>query len=311
MSTTVRFAESIDVTRATTTSSGSPSGKSSFGMRTAAGMSAKRSSTLRRPIVRSISSSSEGIRCRLRDGSLLRIWNPPAGTKESVLPRRVPARGRVSVDLETPDESKVRAALEDGGRCKRDRVLVRFRRSIALKGRRHEREKGPVSHNRGRGAIDFLRDSFDASATSDYRVRNRFLARREEVEIGPRPAFQLLVFRLGDSRFIGGPLFQTRSLGDQDMERLGKQEGTLDAATQGAGEYGGGGAHRASARESAQLRLPVLRERRPVENRSVGRAGDFPMSHQDEGPGHPAGPPGTTAADRNPTPSAQSSSVRI
>src|SRR5256886_3229956 len=256
MSTTVRFAESIDVTRATTTSSGSPSGKSSFGMRTAAGMSAKRSSTLRRPIVGSISSSSEGIRGGLRDRSLLRIWNPPAGTKESVLPGRVRARRRVSVDLETPDESKVRATLEDGGRCERDGVLVRFRRSIALQGRRHQREKGPVSHDRGRGAIGLLRDSFDASAASDRRVRNRLLARREEIEIGPRPAFQLLVFRLWDSRFIGGPFFPTRALGDHDKERLGKQEGTLDAATQGTGEYGGGADYRRTAGESAASRRP-------------------------------------------------------
>src|SRR5207237_646725 len=74
MSTTVLFAASIEVTRATTTSSGSPSGKSSFGIRTAAGMSAKRSSTLCRPIARSISSSSEGMRLALSRRLHLRVW---------------------------------------------------------------------------------------------------------------------------------------------------------------------------------------------------------------------------------------------
>src|SRR2546427_9647243 len=75
MSTTVRFAASIEVTRATTRSSGNPSGMSSFGIRTAEGMSAKRSSTLRRPISRSISSSSEGMRSLRREARGLRVLN--------------------------------------------------------------------------------------------------------------------------------------------------------------------------------------------------------------------------------------------
>jgi hypothetical protein len=64
---TVRFAASIEVTRDTTASSGRPSGRSSFGMRTAAGISAKRSSMVCRPIVWSISSSSEGMQPRSED----------------------------------------------------------------------------------------------------------------------------------------------------------------------------------------------------------------------------------------------------
>src|SRR5207249_2240501 len=77
MSTTVRFARSIEVTRATTWSSGNPSGMSSFGIRTAEGMSAKRSSTLRRPISRSISSSSEGMRLPLKGRRHLRVLTAP------------------------------------------------------------------------------------------------------------------------------------------------------------------------------------------------------------------------------------------
>ena len=87
MSTTVRFAASIEVTRDTTTSSGTPFGRSSFGIRTAAGMSAKRSSMLRRPIVRSISSSSEGIRAALSDRWHLRVW-PNGGAEEGSNGRR-------------------------------------------------------------------------------------------------------------------------------------------------------------------------------------------------------------------------------
>src|SRR2546428_11200761 len=75
MSTTVRFAASIEVTRATTRSSGNPSGMSSFEIRTAEGLSAKRSSTLRRPISRSISSSSEGMRSLRREARNLRVLN--------------------------------------------------------------------------------------------------------------------------------------------------------------------------------------------------------------------------------------------
>src|SRR2546425_3127664 len=75
MSTTVRFAASIEVTRATTRSSGNPSGMSSFEIRTAEGMSAKRSSTLRRRISRSISSSSEGMRSLRREARSLRVLN--------------------------------------------------------------------------------------------------------------------------------------------------------------------------------------------------------------------------------------------
>src|SRR2546428_3174243 len=78
MSTTVRFAASIEVTRATTRSSGNPSGMSSFEIRTVEGMSTKRSSTLRRPISRSISSSSEGLRSLRREARNLRVLNGSA-----------------------------------------------------------------------------------------------------------------------------------------------------------------------------------------------------------------------------------------
>src|SRR5207244_490398 len=73
ISTTVRFAPSIEVTRATTRSSDRPSGTSSFGIRTPAGMSTKRPESPRRPISRSISASSEGMRVRLKGRRHLRV----------------------------------------------------------------------------------------------------------------------------------------------------------------------------------------------------------------------------------------------
>src|SRR5437867_3369626 len=93
MSTTVRFAASIEVTRATTWSSASPSGISRFGIRTWAGISAKRSSTLRTPIAESISSSSEGMRSALSEQRLLRVWPGPAPSKRKCDVPRFGLRG--------------------------------------------------------------------------------------------------------------------------------------------------------------------------------------------------------------------------
>src|SRR5438552_2855292 len=167
MSTTVLFAASMEVTRATTTSSGSPSGKSSFGIRTAAGMSAKRSSTLCRPIARSISSSSEGMRLALSRRLHLRVW-----PGQSRMRRREPVhRFRWdAVALEIADEPKARAGFEDCRGCETDRVLVCLGRPLPLEFRDDERVQRAVPDDGRGGTVQGLGDFLEAPTSPDCRV---------------------------------------------------------------------------------------------------------------------------------------------
>src|SRR6267143_763324 len=226
MSTTVRFDASVEVTRATTWSSGSPSGMSSFGMRTAGGMSANKSSTLCRPIVRSISSSSEGRRFRLRGARLLRVLNPAL-----LLPRDR------SVPVEITNELKFGTGRYDRGRREADRVLVCLGRALPFQFGRDEGEQRAVPHDRHRLAFDFHGNLLEATFASHRGPRNGFLARRNEFKIRPRALLQRRVFGLRDPRFIGGPLLETRTLRDCDAEGLREEDRTLKAASQRASEY--------------------------------------------------------------------------
>src|SRR5207247_10533646 len=117
--------------------------------------------------------------------------------------------------------------------------------------------------------------SFDALKASERRLRKRLLARRDEVEVRPRPSLQSLVFRLGDSRIVRGPFFQTRPFHDREAERLGDEECAFDAPSQGTREDGRGTLDGPGLRESADMSLAPRREGRPVEVGSVRGPDDF------------------------------------
>src|SRR5947199_873337 len=308
MSTTVLFAASMEVTRATTTSSGSPSGKSSFGIRTAAGMSAKRSSTLCRPIALSISTSSEGMRLALSQRWHLRIWPGQSRLRRRELIRRFQWD---AVALEIPDESESRAGLEDRRGREADRVLVCLGRPHNFEFRYNEGEQRAMADHGRRGTIQGFGDFLEAPTSSDCRLCEGLLARRDEIQVPPGAPLERLVLRLRDAGFIGGSLLQARALPDPESEQIREQDRTFNAPAQRAREDDARTFRGPRPCQVRNLRLAEGRERGPIEIGRVDRSDDLPMPNEHECPTHPSQPPEATATTRTRSPSAKDSSTGI
>src|SRR3989442_11134176 len=95
---------------------------------------------------------------------------------------------------------------------KADPAFEPLRRSHPLQRRRDKGEQRSVSHDRRGRAINDPADFLEATRASERGVSERFLARRDELEIRPRSFFEGGVLRLRDSRVVRRPLLQTGPL---------------------------------------------------------------------------------------------------
>src|SRR5207249_6983906 len=98
--------------------------------------------------------------------------------------------------------------------------------------------------------------------------------------------------------FVGGPLFQARSLRHRETENIGEDDGALDASSQGAREDRGRPVGGPRAGQDSDLFFAAPRQRRAVEIGCVRRADNLAMSHEDERRGHATAPPDTTPITR-------------